>query len=96
MMMPLDLPRALILAGFIFFTLCLNSAVAATGCGGLLGSGQAIVPNEFQGHLYAPVLPKKPGILISVGGFRTLERSVQGQFSHTEQVDSDPAVAAFA
>lgn len=59
-----------------------------------------LAPNEFYGHLYAPVLVDKKGTLIAVGTFRALERAVDaslagGGFSRVVMMDYDLAAQEF-
>jgi len=58
-------------------------------------SGGYIVPNEHNSHLYAPVLKGKPGALISVGTFRSLNDAAMGEFSHVVLLDQDHMTTAY-
>ncbi|MBI3289531.1 MAG: hypothetical protein HYZ74_08450 [Elusimicrobia bacterium] len=57
--------------------------------------GSYILPNEHNGHLYAPVLKGKTGALLSVGTFRVLNAAAHGNFSHVILFDYDSLTTAF-
>jgi hypothetical protein len=58
-------------------------------------SGEYIVPNEEQTHLYKREIENISGILVSVGTFRTLFNAVMGDFSHIVMLDYDELATRF-
>jgi hypothetical protein len=60
-----------------------------------VAKGTYIAPNEHEPYLFNQVTTGMTGALISVGSFRTLDRSAGANFSHVFMVDYDQITTEF-
>lgn len=60
-----------------------------------IADGSFIPPNEHDSFVYSDLIKDQSGALISVGSFRTLDRSAQGNYSVVFMLDYDTVMTEF-